>query len=50
MEIKGKVAIVTGASGGIGLATVRLLTKMRVKVALVAVQCKQVLLMTKLDV
>lgn len=36
MDIKGKVAIVTGASGGIGLATARLLTKNGAKVALVA--------------
>jgi short-subunit dehydrogenase len=36
MEIKGKVAIVTGASGGIGLATAKLLAKNGAKVALVA--------------
>jgi short-subunit dehydrogenase len=36
MEIKNKVVIVTGASGGIGLATAQLLTKSGAKVALVA--------------
>ena len=36
MEIKGKVAIVTGASSGIGLATAKLLAEEAVKVALVA--------------
>lgn len=36
MNIKGKVAIVTGASSGIGLATARLLCKNGAKVALVA--------------
>lgn len=36
MEIKNSVAIVTGASSGIGLATARLLTKKGAKVALVA--------------
>jgi short-subunit dehydrogenase len=36
MEIKGKVAIVTGASGGIGLATTKLLAEGGAKVALVA--------------
>ena len=36
MEIKGKVAIVTGSSGGIGLATAKLLAKEGAKVALVA--------------
>ena len=36
MNIKGKVAIVTGASGGIGEAAARLLAKKGVKVALVA--------------
>jgi short-subunit dehydrogenase len=36
MDIKGKVAIVTGASGGIGLATARLLSGKGAKLALVA--------------
>jgi len=36
MDIKGKVAIVTGASGGIGLATVKLLSSKDAKLALVA--------------
>jgi short-subunit dehydrogenase len=36
MHVKGKIAIVTGASSGIGLATARLLTQKGVKVALVA--------------
>ncbi len=36
VEIKGKIAIVTGASSGIGLATAKLLTKKGAKVALVA--------------
>lgn len=36
MEIKGKVAIVTGASGGIGLATAKLLAEEGAKVALIA--------------
>jgi short-subunit dehydrogenase len=36
MEIKNKIAIVTGASGGIGLATAKLLAKEGAKVALVA--------------
>ena len=36
MEIKNKVAIVTGASSGIGEATARLLTKKGAKVALIA--------------
>lgn len=36
MQIRGKVAIVTGASSGIGLATAKLLTKEGAKVALVA--------------
>jgi short-subunit dehydrogenase len=36
MKIKDKVAIVTGASSGIGLATARLLTKRGAKIALVA--------------
>jgi len=36
MEIKGKVAIVTGASAGIGLATAKLLSKLGAKLALVA--------------
>jgi len=36
MEFKNKVAIVTGASGGIGLATAKLLAEEGVKVALVA--------------
>ena len=36
MNIKNKVAIVTGASSGIGLATAKLLTKKGAKVALVA--------------
>lgn len=36
MEIKGKVSIVTGASGGIGLATAKLLSNKGAKLALVA--------------
>lgn len=36
MQIKNSVAIVTGASSGIGLATAKLLTKKGIKVALVA--------------
>lgn len=36
MNVKNKVAIVTGASSGIGLATAKLLTKKGAKVALVA--------------
>ena len=36
MDIKNKVAIVTGASGGIGLATARLLSSKGAKLALVA--------------
>jgi len=36
MNIKGKIAIVTGASSGIGLSTAKLLTKKQAKVALVA--------------
>lgn len=36
MDLKGKVAIVTGASGGIGEATARLLTQKGAKVALAA--------------
>ena len=36
MDIKGKVAIVTGASGGIGLATAKVLSKKGAKLALVA--------------
>lgn len=36
MDIKGKVAIVTGASSGIGLATTRILSSKGAKVALVA--------------
>lgn len=36
MEIKNRIAIVTGASGGIGEATARLLTKKGAKVALIA--------------
>src|SRR5262249_39043250 len=36
MEIQGRVAIVTGASGGIGLATARLFAQHGAKVALVA--------------
>ena len=36
MEIKGKVAIVTGASSGIGLATAKLLSSKGAKLALVA--------------
>jgi short-subunit dehydrogenase len=36
MDVRGKVAIVTGASGGIGLATARLLSSKGAKLALVA--------------
>ena len=36
MNINGKVAIVTGASGGIGLATAKLLSSKGAKLALVA--------------
>jgi len=36
MDIKGKVAIATGASGGIGLVTVKLLSSKDAKLALVA--------------
>jgi short-subunit dehydrogenase len=36
MDIKGKVSIVTGASGGIGLATAKLLSNKGAKLALVA--------------
>src|SRR5271157_219683 len=36
MDIKGKVAIVTGASGGIGLATAKILSTKGAKLALVA--------------
>lgn len=36
MDVKGKVAIVTGASGGIGLATAKLLASKGAKLALVA--------------
>ena len=36
MDVKGKVAVVTGASGGIGLATAKLLSSKGAKVALVA--------------
>jgi short-subunit dehydrogenase len=36
MNVKGKVAIVTGASGGIGLATAKLLSRKGAKLALVA--------------
>jgi short-subunit dehydrogenase len=36
MDVKGKVAIVTGASGGIGLATAKLLADKGAKLALVA--------------
>ncbi len=36
MDVKGKVAIVTGASGGIGLATAKLLSSKGVKLSLVA--------------
>lgn len=35
-NLKGKVAIVTGASGGIGLATAKLLASQGAKIALVA--------------
>ena len=34
MDIKGKVAIVTGASGGIGLATARVLSKKGAKLGI----------------
>src|SRR5438876_827299 len=36
MQVKGEIAIVTGASSGIGLATAKLLTKKGAKVALVS--------------
>jgi short-subunit dehydrogenase len=36
MDVEGKVAIVTGASGGIGLATAKLLSRKGAKLALVA--------------
>lgn len=36
MDVRGKVAVVTGASGGIGLATAKLLTSKGAKLALVA--------------
>ena len=36
MDVKGKVAIVTGASSGIGLATAKLLSSKGAKLALVA--------------
>ena len=36
MDVKGKVAIVTGASGGIGLATAKLLASKGAQLALVA--------------
>ena len=36
MEIKDKIAIVTGASSGIGLSTAKLLSEMGAKVALVS--------------
>ena len=36
MDVKGKVAIVTGASGGIGLATAKLLSIKGANLALVA--------------
>jgi short-subunit dehydrogenase len=36
MDVKGKVAIVTGASGGIGLATAKILSSKGAKLALVA--------------
>ncbi len=36
MDVKGKVAVVTGASGGIGLATAKLLSSKGAKLALVA--------------